>query len=259
MTKQEVLRYFEQSKGEILSGEELAEALGVTRTAIWKAINTLRSEGYDIESIRKKGYRLNVNSDILSEVKLIEYLKEPEAIDIRLYKTLDSTNKQAKLFAITENKEWIVVASEQQEQGKGHKQKAFSSPEGKGVYVSVVLRPSKPIKDVSLFSKLASDSVQKAIEQVAGIKVTVKKPNDLCYKGKKLCGILTEVCLEVETGYTEFVVMGIGINVYGTKDDFNGKEDDIVTSLSEAIGKYCNRSHIIAEIINALRDGYENL
>lgn len=259
MTKEEILRYFEQNKGEIVSGEELASTLGVTRAAIWKVINVLRVEGYDIESIRKKGYRLNMNSDILSLIKLSERLKDLEGVDIRLYKTIDSTNKQAKLFAIKENKEWIVVASEQQKEGKGYSQKAFTSPEGKGIYVSIVLKPPKTVKDVKIFSKLASESVKKAIKQIAGIKMAAREPNDLCYEGQKLCGILTEACIEAETGCISFVVIGIGINVYGTKVDFEGAQGDIETSLSEVTGRYCNRSHIIAEIINALREGYEKL
>ncbi|MEG0013035.1 MAG: biotin--[acetyl-CoA-carboxylase] ligase [Cellulosilyticaceae bacterium] len=256
MTKEVVLNYFENNKGEILSGAELAEKLGVTRTAIWKAINTLREDGYDIESIKKKGYRLNVNSDILSTIKIQGSL-EDDKYDLRVFKTIDSTNKLAKVAAITEDKEWIVIASEEQEQGKGRGQKHFSSPNGKGVYMSIILRPYVEIKDRKLLMYLSAVAVIEAIRDITGIQATVKSPNEIMYQNNKLGGILSEAILELETERIEALIIGIGLNVYGTKENFDNQSNDINTSIGEVIGKYCNRSELIASILNYMDKYYE--
>lgn len=256
MTKETVLDYFESNKGEILSGAELAQQLGITRTAIWKAINTLREEGYDIESIKKKGYRLNTNSDILSTIKIQGSL-EIEKYDLRVFKTVDSTNKLAKITAITEENEWIVIASEEQDQGRGRGQKHFSSPNGKGVYMSVVLRPHVGIEDRAVLTYLSAISVVDAIRAMTGIQAKVKLPNEIMYQGKKLGGILSESILELETGKIEALVVGIGINIYGTAEDFDNQSDDISISIGEIIGRYCNRSELIANILNHMNKYYE--
>lgn len=256
MTKEIVLDYFESNKGEVISGAELALQLGVTRTAIWKAINSLREEGYDIESIKKKGYKLNINSDILSTIKIQGNLAV-DKYDLRVFKTVDSTNKLAKLAAIAEEKEWIVIASEEQEHGKGRGQKHFSSPNGKGVYMSIVLRPDVGIEDKALLKNLSAISVVDAIRETTGIQARIKEPNEIMYENKKLGGILSEAILELETGKIEAVVMGIGINIYGTGKDFDNQSDDINTSIGEVIGSYCNRSELIASILNNTNKYYE--
>lgn len=256
MTKEIVLDYFESNKGEVISGAELALQLGVTRTAIWKAINSLREEGYDIESIKKKGYKLNINSDILSTIKIQGNLAV-DKYDLRVFKSVDSTNKLAKLAAIAEEKEWIVIASEEQEHGKGRGQKHFSSPNGKGVYMSIVLRPDVGIEDKALLKNLSAISVVDAIRETTGIQARIKEPNEIMYENKKLGGILSEAILELETGKIEAVVMGIGINIYGTEKDFDNQSDDINTSIGEVIGSYCNRSELIASILNNTNKYYE--
>lgn len=255
MTKEKVLDYFEKNKGEIISGAELAEYLEVTRTSIWKAINSLREEGYDIESIKKKGYKLNVNSDILSTIKIKGGLRK-DIYDLRLYKSIDSTNKAAKLAAIVEDKEWIVIASEEQEDGKGRGQKYFSSPNGKGIYMSVVLKPQARFKEREKMIELSGKAVVEGIKKVTGISTEISHPNDILYKGKKLGGILSEVILELETECIETLIIGIGINIYGTREDFENQSNDINTSLSEIVGRYCNRSEIIASVLNSIEKEY---
>lgn len=256
MTKEKVLDCFERNKGEIISGEELAERLGITRSAIWKAINTLRDEGYDIEAIKKKGYRLNLNSDILSSIKIKGEL-QTDKYDLRVYKCINSTNMEAKLAAITEDKEWIVIASEEQVEGKGRGQKPFSSPNGKGVYMSIILKPQVELKEKEELLGLSGRAVIAAIKQITGLIVEIKKPNDIIYKNKKLGGILSEIIVELETEQIEAMVIGIGINVYGTQIDFQNEKDDINISLNEIVGRYCNRSEIIAKVINCIEEEYE--
>jgi BirA family biotin operon repressor/biotin-[acetyl-CoA-carboxylase] ligase len=258
MTRDLVLKYFEQNKGRFLSGEELAEQIGVSRTAIWKAINTLREQGYDIEAAPKKGYCLNENSDILSLIKIQEKLPRQGLFDFRLYKTIHSTNKEAKFLAIQEQREWIIVASEKQEEGKGQKKKVFSSPEGKGVYVSAVLMPKKVIQENNLFTELSAKCIQEAVYKTCGVNLDFEAPS-LLYQGQKVGGLLSEICQEVESGYVDFVVLGMGLNVYGTALEFNHQQDDIHVSLSEIIGKYCNRSELIAQWVSALYKYYPQM
>lgn len=255
MTKQLVLEYFEKYKGEIISGAELAEHLGVTRAAIWKVINNLREEGYDIESIKKKGYRLNINSDILSTIKIQNGLKK-DKYDLRVYKVIESTNKTAKIAAVMEEREWIVVAAEEQEKGKGRGKKHFPSPNGKGVYVSIVLRPNVEIEKKVELIRLSGEAVKEVIRKLAGIEIEIKTPNDMMYQGKKIGGILSEVIMELETEKIEVLIIGIGINIYGTREDFSNQNDDITISLSEIMGRYCNRSEVITGILNQLEEKY---
>lgn len=250
VTKNRVLATFEKYKGEVISGIELSEQLGVTRTAIWKAINNLRDEGYDIESIKKRGYRLNVNSDILSAIKLKENL-EGDYYDLRLFKSVDSTNKVARLMAIQEEKEWIVIASEMQESGKGRDRTIFLSPEGKGIYMSVILRPHVDMDYRKELMLLSREAVKLGIKGCTGVDVEVQLAGDILYDGKKIGGILTEAQVELETEVIESIVVGIGIHIYR-----GDERDEETISLSELIGRYCNRSELIAAILNVLYKNY---
>lgn len=251
MLKEEVLAAFEKDKGEVISGIELAEGMGVTRAAIWKAINSLREEGYDIEAIKKKGYRLNVNSDILSTIKIKEHLRS-EHYDLRVFKSVDSTNKVARLLSIEEDREWLVVASEMQTLGKGRENTIFLSPEGKGVYMSIYLIPRVHMDGREELMEMIGEAVRYAIRKCTGIQVEIQAPSDIVYEGKKVGGILTEAQVELETGLIESIVVGVGIHIY---DDTATGENRI--SLSEIRGRYCNRSEIIAEVLNALDKGYK--
>lgn len=251
LTKEHILKLFESHKGEIFSGEELAAELGMSRTAIWKAINLLREEGYDIESIRKKGYRLNPNSDILSLVKIQSHLIMPEGtILLEVHKSIDSTNKRLKILALEGADSWTVVASEEQTEGKGKGQRKFLSPGGKGVYMSLLLRPQIHWNERKEYMDKIYESIQTVIASLAGQEVEQIGGNDFCIDGKKVAGVLTEMSLEAESKWIESMVVGIGINIYDQREE--GCEDEIQVALSEVIGNYCNRSEVIAELVNEI-------
>lgn len=255
MTKQEILRVFEQYKGEIISGNELGEKLGITRTAVWKVIKHLREEGYDIESIKKKGYRLNINSDILSHIKINERLKHHH-YDLRLFKTVESTNKVAKLAAITEDKEWIVIASEKQEVGRGRLQTDFISPDGKGIYMSFVIQPNVPNTSYKALLGITREAIKVGIERVAHVRPEITKDYHIVYNDKKIGGILSEACVELESQQINSVIIGIGIYVYHDKS-YSEKTIRNIGCLAEITGSYCNRSELIAEILNAFYERYQ--
>lgn len=253
MTKKEVLAVFERHKGEIISGIDLADRLGITRAAIWKVIKTLREEGYDIESIKKKGYRLNRNSDILSVLKIESFLHTKQ-YDLRIYKTTDSTNRQAQVVLAQENKEGIVIASEKQEAGVGQQQTSFVSPEGKGVYMSIILKPEITWNNKKVWLEEIKKAIAQAITHTSGIKVQIGEGYHLMHEDKKIGGILSELVVGGESEQIEAAIIGIGIYVYDDPNyEANGSEQSI-SNLSELTGRYCNRSELIASILNALDD-----
>lgn len=255
MTKEKILDLFETNKGKILSGEEIATYLGISRTAIWKGINLLREEGYDIEAIRKKGYRLNPNSDILSLVKIQSHLSMPtDEVHLEIYKKIDSTNKRIKELALQDASQWTVVASEMQTKGKGRAQRVFLSPEGKGIYMSVLLRPNIKWESRELYLAQIYKSVKDVITLLTAQVVTQVNGSDFCIGGKKVAGVLTELSVEAESQIIESIVVGIGINIYDQRQ--LGCEDEIQIALSDITGDYCNRSEVIATLLNHL---YQNI
>ncbi|MGL5674940.1 MAG: biotin operon repressor [Cellulosilyticaceae bacterium] len=251
MTKEEVLKVFESHKGEIISGIDLADELGISRTAIWKAISSLRDEGYDIESIKKKGYRLNINSDILSALKIQSSLRE-KIYDLRVYKTTDSTNRQARIALATEDKEWLVIASEMQENGVGQGQSQFASPQGKGVYMSVVLKPAIDFTAKEVWLKAIKKSIVQGILEVSGVQVDIVQDYHLKYEDIKLGGILSELIIGGESNQIEAAIIGIGIYIYEDHTYLKDREEMKIGCLSDITGKYCNRSELIASILNRM-------
>ena len=249
MTKIKLLELLESHKGEYLSGEAIGQSLGISRAAIWKNINLLKEEGYDIESVKKKGYTLNINSDILSKVKLKEFLNKDFPMDrIQLYKTIDSTNKAALRAYIEEDETWTVVASEKQEKGQAKNQMTFYSPEGKGVYMSVAIHMQKSIKDIRVLTRQNSEITQEVLREEVGVETTIGKDNNLYYGDRKLAGVITQVLLEAESELIKGMIVGIGIYVH----EANGEN----IALTEITGEYCNRSQLIAKIINKLYERY---
>ena len=250
MTKLKLLELLESHKGEYLSGEAIAQSLGLSRAAIWKNINLLREEGYDIESVKKKGYNLNINSDILSKIKLKEFLNKDFPIQrIQLYKTIDSTNKAALMNYLEEEMPWTVVASEKQEKGQAKDKTTFYSPEGKGVYMSVAINLQKNLDDIKKVTRQNSKIVKEVLREVTAVETNIEKDNNLYYKGRKLAGIMTQILLEAESGFAKVMVIGIGIYVH----EANGEN----IALTEITGHYCNRSELIAKLINRLYEYYK--
>lgn len=250
MTKLKLLELLESHKGEYLSGEAIAQSLGLSRAAIWKNINLLREEGYDIESVKKKGYTLNINSDILSKVKLKEFLNKDFPIHrIQLHKTIDSTNKVALMAYLEEDETWTIVASEKQEKGQAKDKMTFYSPEGKGVYMSVAINLQKHLDDIKKVTRQNSKVVQDVLREATGVETNIEIDNNIYYKGRKLAGIMTQLLLEAENGLTKVMVIGIGIYVH----EASGQN----IALTEITGHYCNRSELIARIINKLYEYYK--
>ena len=243
--KQNVIALLEENRSKVISGQELANQLHVSRAAIWKAIKTLKEEGYNIEATPNKGYVLLENSDVLSKQGIAYYLTEE--IDIFSYKTIDSTNTQMKKLAINGGKNHSVIVSEEQSAGRGRFGRSFYSPAQKGVYMSVLLKTGDSLQNATMITIKTAVAVRRAIAKLYDIEVAIKWVNDLYYRGKKVCGILSEAISDFESGMIEAIIIGIGINV--STDNFPLEIASIATSLGL---QEANRNHFIAEILNQL-------
>ena len=243
--KQNVIALLEENRSKVISGQELANQLHVSRAAIWKAIKTLKEEGSNIEATPNKGYVLLENSDVLSKQGIAYYLTEE--IDIFSYKTIDSTNTQMKKLAINGGKNHSVIVSEEQSAGRGRFGRSFYSPAQKGVYMSVLLKTGDSLQNATMITIKTAVAVRRAIAKLYDIEVAIKWVNDLYYRGKKVCGILSEAISDFESGMIEAIIIGIGINV--STDNFPLEIASIATSLGL---QEANRNQFIAEILNQL-------
>lgn len=220
-SKSKVLHLLEQNRGGYISGEELAKAISISRSGVWKAINELKKEGYQITAVTNKGYCLDTESDLLSVEGMAGYL--PENVDrnrIFVHKILDSTNNEAKRLAVSGGAHHTVILAEEQTGGRGRLGRNFFSPKGSGIYMSMILRPTVSTEKSVLITTAASVAVCRAIEQVTGKTCAIKWVNDIYLAERKICGILTEAVSNFETGSIESIVLGIGINFKRKESDF---------------------------------------
>ncbi|SFH91179.1 biotin--[acetyl-CoA-carboxylase] ligase [Pisciglobus halotolerans] len=256
-TKEKVLQYLTQHKGEVISGQEMADNLALSRTSIWKAIRSLQTEGFKVESITNKGYRLATDPDQLSKAILLPMLNEqPDVLEV--YPTIGSTNDAAK--ALINERPIIhkgILVAEEQTKGRGRLGRQFYSPNQTGLYMSLIYQ-NKQAANAAALTTAAAVAVCRAIEKLTNKQPVIKWVNDLFLDGRKICGILTEGILNLETGTIDSVIVGIGLNVRHAEmvpeafqsiiGSLFGKEETTVT-----------RNQLAAEIINQLDVLYEAL
>ena len=259
--KSRLLELLEQHKGETLSGERLAEELACTRAAVWKAVKSLREEGYTIEAGPNKGYMLARDSNRLSVEGMRLYLNNPQ-VSVKIYEQLNSTNQEAKKVAVSgEASHGSFVVALVQTAGRGRKGRSFYSPKDTGLYLSVVLEPEETLKESLLITTAAATAVYKAVQKVCGVSLDIKWVNDLYRNGKKVCGILTEAVTDFESGDIEFAIVGIGLNLYVEQEklpqELSGVAGGIFDTRQEAEGT--DRNRLAAEIVNALLEETKEL
>lgn len=214
---------------DFLSGEQLKNELGVSRTSIWKSINKLKEEGYQIESITNRGYRLIEKPGQLVESLLTHDLRQRGFEEVVVLDTVDSTNLEAKRRALSVKGKGLYISKEQT-QGKGRRGRTWQSPKGSGLYMSLLLRPNIEPAVASMVTLLAGLAVCNSIKDLFGIETLIKWPNDLVVNKKKLCGILTEMNTEVD--FVNYIVVGIGMNLFQT--EFPEEVALMATSLIES-------------------------
>lgn len=257
MLQDEVLALLKASGADFLSGEEMSRRLGVSRAAVWKAMEALRQEGYEISSAPRRGYRLEGSPDRLSAGELSGALTGRKVGGTLVcLDSVDSTNSEVKRRALDGAPDGLAVIAGQQTGGRGRRGRTFVSPADKGLYLSVLLRPQCPLEEVSTLTAWTAVAVCDAIQAVCGVRPGIKWTNDLVLEGRKVCGILTELGLEGETGALEYVVVGIGVNLTQTEADFGPEVAPVAISLEQALGRAPRRAELAAAILAALDDLY---
>lgn len=229
-----------------LSGEEIGNILGISRTAVWKNITKLKEKGYRIESISNKGYRLIDNTDVLNE-KEINYDK------LIYLEEVDSTNEECKRYANKGCESGLFVVCDRQTAGKGRLGRSWVADKNVGLYMSMVLRPEIMPVEAPQMTLIAGIVIRRIINRLTGLKAEIKWPNDIIVNGKKLVGILTEMSAEMEK--VNYIVLGIGINV--NMEKFEGELRNKATSLYIETGKRFKRSDIINEFLKEFKPCYE--
>ncbi len=256
-TKEKLLELLESNKGVYFSGEEIAQKLCVSRTAIWKAMKALRTDGYSIDAVTNKGYRLSVSTDILSPQGIRKYLPPKyQDLQISVLPTADSTNTLMRKEAHKGLPEGCTVIANQQTSGRGRCGREFYSPGGTGIYLSMLLRPSacSPQQAVQITTK-AAVAMCEAIETVCGLQAQIKWVNDIFVGGKKVCGILTEGSFSMESGLLEYAVLGVGLNLYTPPGGFPQELEHIAGSLFE-FPQDDMKNRLTADFINRFMDDY---
>ena len=249
--RQEILRLLRKAGDHYLSGEEIAETLGVSRTAIWKHIKELRRAGYDIVSQAHSGYRLEKSPDLLTPAEIAPLLKTRVIGAKLLYKEeTRSTNEDAKIAAAEGAPDGTVVLTEFQGTGHGRLSRGWFCPKGKGVLFSVLLRPQDILpQDAPKYTLLAAVAVVRAC-RARGLDVGIKWPNDVLADGKKLVGILTEMSAEMER--IHYIIIGTGINVNIEAAEFAPEIREKATSLSLLAGHSLGRRQLLADILQEM-------
>lgn len=253
--KKELLKIFEQHEGQFVSGEKISQQLGCSRTAIWKHIEELRKNGYELESAPRKGYRLIRKPDGIRSHEVKLHLKtERFGHAITYFDSVDSTQIVAQQYAQNGAKEGHVIIANEQTAGKGRLGRKWFSKQGT-IALSVILRPNLPPHKTPQLTLLTAVAIVRAIKEVTGISCEIKWPNDVLINGKKLVGILTE--MHAEPDVVRSVIIGIGVNVNEQQEDIPEEIQSIATSLAIEKGEQVRRAPLIAAILNEMEKLYD--
>ncbi|WP_314077147.1 biotin--[acetyl-CoA-carboxylase] ligase [uncultured Granulicatella sp.] len=265
-TKEAVLLYLQEHTGEPISGEIMALALNKSRTSIWKAIQSLKKEGYSIESSTNKGYTLSQNNDVLSEQQITqELIQQHHPIDwvIQTMESTTSTNDLAKLYANHNSTTPAIFISEEQTAGRGRLGRKFVSPSKTGLYISLCLFPTIALEDLSLITCATAVACVETLEELTGKSLNIKWVNDLFYQDKKVGGILTEIISDFESQQVQALIVGMGINLIENPQSFPEELHSIVGSMFSSKTEYdnssFNRNHFIAQFLEKWTFYYQNL
>lgn len=253
--KQEVIKLLKENKEGFISGQDISERLGVSRTAIWKYIKILKEEGYQIESVSNRGYKLSASPDLLTYEEIQPFLTTSRlGRKLMHFDSLSSTNTQSKALAELPESDGMVVIAEEQSNGRGRLGRSWVSPKHKGIWMSIILKPElNPMEAVRL-TQLAAASIVKATSEI-NIKTLVKWPNDIVINHKKVCGILTE--MNAELTQINYIIVGIGINVNIDESEFPQELRDKATSLRIEAKHTINRKELVGRILNNFERLYD--
>ena len=250
MNKDDVLRLLRSSRSGHVSGAVLAAEMGVSRTAVWKHIRTLEREGYAIEAVPSKGYRLTASPDVIVAGEVKQGLGTKSiGKDILHYAEVASTNTIAMDLAQKGAVDGTVVIAETQTGGKGRLGRAWISPRG-NLYVSVVLRPAVPVSKAPLITLMGAVAVASGVRRQCGLPAGIKWPNDILLSGKKVSGLLTEMSAEPDR--IRYIVLGIGVNVNMDGRTLQPDVRRMSTTLAAAMGRPVDRTALLRTLLAEL-------
>ncbi|XJS11357.1 biotin--[acetyl-CoA-carboxylase] ligase [Aerococcaceae bacterium WGS1372] len=258
--KEKLLDYFMEHTDRIISGQDLAQVFDVTRSAVWKAIEELRNQGYIIESISRKGYRLVKYSNDLDAQQIMNQLSTDwENLTIEVHDEVTSTNDLAKIFGVSHPKRTHLIIARKQTKGRGRYGKSFHSSIANGLYMSLLI-PIKDIKieNIPLITIATATAMSEAIEELYGKTLAIKWVNDLFLEGRKVSGILCEALSDLESRTISSVVVGLGLNLAGEFDQADEQVRSVAGTLfGEQLPKDFNYNELISLYLNKL-SGYIN-
>lgn len=251
MTKDEVYSILKNAQGYV-SGEKISTHLGVTRAAVNAAVKTLRTEGYEIASTTNRGYLLVSSPDRLTVGDVMSYLGPERMQTVQILQTTDSTNRRVAELAMNGAPDGLTVVANEQSAGRGRLGRSFHSPKDAGIYFSVLLRPTCEPAEIVQITAWTGVAIARAVERTTGTRPDIKWVNDLMMGGRKICGILTEMSVESETGTIQYVVVGIGVNVNQEISDFPEELREIAGSIAMAVGHPVRRARLTACMIEEM-------
>lgn len=246
MLKNEILKQLLDSEGSFVSGEALAVKNSVSRNAVWKAISSLKKDGYKIASAHNRGYCFLGGSDVLSTTEVCRYL-ENKCLDVAVFEEIDSTNSEAKRVVSRGLTNTTLIIADSQTSGRGRLGRSFYSPKGTGVYFSYVYKPKTGLASGVAVTSAAAVAVCRAIKEVTGLQGKIKWVNDIYIEGKKVCGILCEAITELSSEMAQCIIVGIGINV--STVDF---PDELTAKAGSLRVKNVDRNRLVAGVVNHL-------
>ena len=255
--KSEILKLLRESEGYV-SGQQISERFGVSRTAVWKVIRQLQEEGYQVEAVRNKGYHIVDSPDVMTKEELDSLIKTQWAgRNILYYDVTDSTNLRVKQAGDEGAPHGTLAVADRQTAGRGRRGRTWISPAGSSIYMSILLRPEITPDKASMLTLVMALSVAEGIGQCISHPgypaLQIKWPNDVIINGKKVVGILTEMSSQID--YINHVTVGVGINVNTT--DFPEEIAQTATSLQIECGHSVKRAHLIAAVMERLEENYE--
>ena len=252
---EEILKLLRKTPSSFISGQEIGQQLKVTRTAVWKRVKHLRTQGYEIEASTRSGYRLIQSPNLLtpSEVKPLLKTKQLGRV-IHYFRTIDSTNSKAYQLALEGAKEGELVVAESQQRGRGRLGRHWFSPPFLNLYLSLILRPNIPPQQASLITLMAAVATGDAIQKFTGLVPLIKWPNDILLRDRKVAGLLNEIHSEMDR--IHFVILGIGVNLNVEEKNFPKEVRTQATSLKKEMGQTISRKVFLKILLQELEGWY---
>ena len=251
--KRELIKILSLSPGRFFSGAALADTLGVSRNAVWKAVEALRKDGYEISAVTNKGYSLCGGTAVLSAEAVCAFADSRlDGVSVKVFESIDSTNAEAKRVA-DKTPGPLLILAEQQTAGRGRLGRSFYSPPGTGLYMSLMYHPDTSLSENLSVTAAAAVAVVRAIEKLTDMKPQIKWVNDIFINGKKVCGILTEAVTDFESGTDISVIVGIGINV--TTESFPPEVGETAASIGVSrLDRNRLASEVAAELLRLIKN-----